>query len=106
MVDPIQQWGTKDASCSGLAVSGRILATACLAGQRMWLLRVSASGAVVGAPTASLVNQYGRLRDAAIAPDGSIWVTTSNLDGRGTPHEGDDKILRVVVAGGDPVSKA
>jgi glucose/arabinose dehydrogenase len=106
MVDPIQQWPTKDASCSGLAVSGRILVTGCLAGQRLWLVRVSATGAVVGAPTAALVNQYGRLRDAVVAPDGSIWVTTSNLDGRGTPHEGDDKILRIVVAGGDAVSKA
>ena len=106
LTDPIQQWATKDASCSGLAISGQILATACLQGQRLWLLRVSATGAVVGAPTAALVGQYGRLRDAVVAPDGSIWVTTSNLDGRGTPHQGDDKILRIVVAGGDPVSKA
>jgi glucose/arabinose dehydrogenase len=106
LADPIQQWGTKDASCSGLAISGRILAAACLQGQRLWMLRVSTSGAVVGAPTAALVGQYGRLRDAVVAPDGSIWVTTSNLDGRGTPHQGDDKILRIVVAGGDPVSKA
>jgi glucose/arabinose dehydrogenase len=106
LVDPIQQWGTKDASCSGLAISGRILAAACLQGQRLWLLRVSTSGTVVGAPTAALVGQYGRLRDAIVAPDGSLWVTTSNLDGRGTPHQGDDKILRIVVAGGDSVSKA
>ena len=106
LVDPVQQWATKDASCSGLAISGRVLAAACLAGQRLWLVRVSSTGTVVGAPTAALVTQYGRLRESVLAPDGSIWVTTSNLDGRGTPHEGDDKILRIVIAGGDPVSKA
>jgi glucose/arabinose dehydrogenase len=106
LVDPIQQWATADASCSGIAVTGSVLVDACLKGQRLWLLRVNADGAVVGAPTAALVGQYGRLRDAIQAPDGSIWVTTSNLDGRGTPREGDDKILRIVVAGGDAVSKA
>jgi len=106
MVDPIQVWATSDASCSGIAVAGTVLIDACLRGQRLWLVRVSAAGTVVGAPTAALVQQYGRLRDAVKAPDGSIWVSTSNLDGRGTPNQGDDKILRLVVSGADALSKA
>jgi glucose/arabinose dehydrogenase len=105
-VDPIQQWATKDASCSGLAVTGSVLVDACLKGERLWLVRVSRTGEVVGAPTSVMVGAYGRLRESIVAPDGSIWVTTSNLDGRGTPHEGDDKILRIVVSGGDAISKA
>jgi glucose/arabinose dehydrogenase len=104
--DPIQQWATKDASCSGAAMSGNILVIACLRGQRLWLVRLTDTGKVFGSPTAALVGQYGRLRDAVLAPDGSIWVTTSNYDGKIAPRPGDDKILRIVVSGGAGANKA
>ncbi|MGP1371848.1 MAG: PQQ-dependent sugar dehydrogenase [Almyronema sp.] len=42
-----------------------------------------------------LQNEYGRLREVIMGPDGELYVTTSNCDGRGScPAEG-DKVLRL-----------
>jgi aldose sugar dehydrogenase len=41
-------------------------------------------------------NQAGRLRDVVMGPDGALYVTTSNCDGRGDCGSDRDKILRVV----------
>jgi glucose/arabinose dehydrogenase len=38
---------------------------------------------------------YGRIIDLVESEDGSIYVLTSNTDGRGLPQQGDDKILRL-----------
>lgn len=105
-VNPIVQWRTSEASCSGAAIVGSVFVTACLRGMRLWLVRLTASGTVLGAPTPMLVGQFGRLREAVVAPDGSLWVTTSNRDNRSTPRNEDDKILRIVISGAGGVSKA
>ena len=40
--------------------------------------------------------RFGRIRDIIQGPDGYMYFSTSNLDGRGSPKEGDDYILRIV----------
>lgn len=39
---------------------------------------------------------YGRLRDASMGPDGNLYLLTSNRDGRGSPAENDDRILKII----------
>jgi glucose/arabinose dehydrogenase len=41
-------------------------------------------------------DEYGRIRDVVVGPDGYIYFTTSNTDGRGTPVATDDRILRIM----------
>ena len=45
--------------------------------------------------------QFGRLRAAAMGPDGYLYFTTSNRDGRGRPMAGDDRVMRLVPAPGE-----
>jgi glucose/arabinose dehydrogenase len=40
-------------------------------------------------------NGHGRLRDVIMGPDGALYVTTSNCDGRGECPSDKDKILRI-----------
>ena len=91
--NPLVTWSTDEASPSGAAVAGGALYVGALRGERLW--RVPLQGASTGTPQALLDGEYGRLRTVTAAPDGALWVTTSNRDGRGSPRDGDDRILRV-----------
>jgi glucose/arabinose dehydrogenase len=92
---PLVTWPTSDASPSGVTIAGSTLYVAALRGERLW--QVPLAGAATGQPRALLRGEYGRLRAVQVAPDGSLWVLTSNRDGRGDPAEDDDRILRLTV---------
>ncbi|WP_307677473.1 sorbosone dehydrogenase family protein [Streptomyces sp. V4I2] len=95
--NPIAQWGTDDASPSGIAHAEGSVWMAGLKGQRLW--RIPLKGTEASAdPQAFLEGEYGRLRTVVSAGGDKLWLVTSNTDGRGDPKEGDDRILEIQVS--------
>lgn len=92
-IDPVQQWTPDNASPSGMAIAGGNVYIANLKGERLRVVPVKS-------PTTGsdlYTDEFGRLRDVAVAPDGSLWFITNNTDGRGDPKPGDDRIKRVTL---------
>jgi glucose/arabinose dehydrogenase len=75
-------------------------------GGRLWVTSVDGqallAAPLAGSPTspgvgkfaAALVKKYGRLRTVVGAPDGALWLTTSNRDGHGRPVADDERVIR------------
>lgn len=99
-VEPIATIHPDEASPSGVAYAAGSLWIGALGGQRLWQLPVDA-GSATADPIDHLVGTYGRIRAVEVAPDGALWIITSNTDhatwGGTDPHPGDDRILRVEV---------
>jgi glucose/arabinose dehydrogenase len=95
-VDPLVTWGTDEASPSGLAYADGALWVAALRGERLWRVGLDGSGRVTGTRS-FLSGALGRIRNVTLGPDGALWLTTSNRDGRGDPRRGDDRVRRVPV---------
>jgi glucose/arabinose dehydrogenase len=97
---PVLQWPTAEASPSGLAISGTTIYMAALRGQRLWVVQV---GPDQGQPSAAayLIGRFGRLRDVQVQ-DGALLLLTNNTDGRGSPKDGDDRLLSVPLVRGAP----
>ncbi|MET7399235.1 PQQ-dependent sugar dehydrogenase [Dactylosporangium sp. NPDC005572] len=120
--DPIAAWRPEIGVSAGVAILGSTAVITCLRGQRIYLvpldhtitadinspvvaggpaataqIRWRPAAGVAGKPVEALTTKYGRLRTAINAPDGSLWITTSNRDGRrpGGPTRDDDRVLRL-----------
>ena len=91
---PVTTWETSESSPSGAGIAGDDLFVAALRGQRLWRVPLAGDGSA-GQPEALFTREFGRLRTAQPAPDGSVWVLTSNRDGRGDPVREDDRVLRL-----------
>jgi glucose/arabinose dehydrogenase len=97
-IPPIYALRPSEASPSGIAYAGGAIWMGTLHGQRLWRLPVE-DGAATGEPEVYFNQEYGRMRAVELAPDGSLWIATSNTDeatlGGTSPRGGDDRILRV-----------
>lgn len=60
------------------------------------IIRVVLDGRKVNAQEDLLEGVYGRIREMEEGPDGYIYFSTSNRDGRGSPTKDDDRIMRIV----------
>jgi glucose/arabinose dehydrogenase len=87
--DPIAQWPTDACSPSGLAIARGHAFLGALQGECVWAVDLATGG------SRRWLEGHGRVRLVASAPDGSLWVGTSNKDGRATPGPGDDRLFRV-----------
>ena len=101
MESPVLEYTPACAPASGMFYRGsqfpqfkNNLFFGCLVGTR--IIRVVLNGRQVVSQENLLEKKYGRIRDIAEGPDGFIYFSTSNRDGRGSPANDDDRILRLV----------
>jgi glucose/arabinose dehydrogenase len=96
LVSPEVVWSpTSTCSPAGLAITRSTAFLGALRGR--CLFAVPLSGREAGKPKAHFAKDHGRIRSVVVAPDGALWMTTSNTDGRAEPGRDDDKILRVTL---------
>ena len=69
---------------------------ATLRGEHLRMLDLDLENNKVNESTALFEGEFGRLRNAAMGPDGHLYFMTSNQDGRGDPSQNDDRILRII----------
>ena len=69
---------------------------ATLRGNHLRMLDVDLENNQVSSSTELFFEEFGRLRNAAMGPDGHLYIMTSNQDGRGSPSQNDDRIMRIV----------
>lgn len=108
--DPVLESGTNTWAPSGAAVYGGDVVPAWRndlffatlgfspGDGRRSLHRVSfanSTGDAVARHEVIFSDRFGRLRAVAVGPDGLLYFTTSNRDGRGNPAPEDDRILQI-----------
>ncbi|MGH9945798.1 MAG: PQQ-dependent sugar dehydrogenase [Pyrinomonadaceae bacterium] len=103
LVSPLLEYSPACAPASATFYNGDVfpdlkgnLLIGCLRGVR--IIRVALGGREVLGQENLLEGKVGRIREVAEGPDGLIYFSTSNRDGRGKPAIGDDRIMRLVPA--------
>lgn len=90
----------------GCVAAGDRVAVTQAGAKAIFVIRTAPGGGFTGAPESLLVDEYGRLAAATLAPDGSIWLGTVNRDEGGTPVPTDDRVIRIEFAAGGGADRA
>jgi len=103
MVSPILLYTPAVAPASGMFYNGDLFPQlkgnfffGCLKGEG--IIRVVLDGRRVVKQETLFKEEYGRIRAMAVGPDGAIYFTTSNRDGRGAPAPNDDRLMKLLPA--------
>ena len=101
-IAPLAVYTPAEAPASLLVYSGKALPqfkhdlfVGCLRGHGLLRLTLDPQNKDRVVSDEKLVEFYGRVRDVVEGPDGFIYFSTSNRDGRGSPQQNDDRILRI-----------
>lgn len=78
---------------SGITFANGHLFFTGLRGQSLYISKVENGQA--GSLSTYLRQKYGRLRTVVVGPDGYLYASTNNTDGRGAKKPNDDKIIRI-----------
>lgn len=97
-IAPKRTYPVADCSCSGLTIINDVIYVAAQRGTRLWRLEIN--GSSVRNVQSFFQGTYGRLRTVEPAPDGGMWMATSNGgDKDSTPNNSNNMILHVELGG-------
>lgn len=94
MISPIVHSGSATWAPSGMASKNGKLYFAGLRGVALFEINADPTNPDL---KKSFENEYGRIREAILGPEGFLYITTNNTDGRGIPKANDDKIIRLKI---------
>jgi hypothetical protein len=101
VIEPLQAW-TPTLAVAGIDFyefdsipewKNNILMTTLKESQLM-SIQLSADGLIAESSSVWVNGWFGRLRDICVSPDGRVFISTSNRDGRGSSRAGDDRIIQ------------
>ncbi len=95
--DVIAPSGATFVSMPGSAWTGDFL-FANLVGEQV--RRVQLAGTEVRGDDPLFEGELGRIRTVVEGPDGALYALTNNTDGRGSPMQGDDRVVRIIPPAG------
>jgi glucose/arabinose dehydrogenase len=103
MKDPVIQFTPAEAPASLMVYGSDVLPMfngnfffGALRGEGLMRFGISTSDPEKVTLVEKVIKDVGRVRDVVEGPDGYIYFSTSNRDGRGAPRDGDDHIYRIV----------